>query len=138
MVGSTAGDIASSNPPDTVLAPFPIEPVDVARLVVPLDGSPFAERALPVANWVASAVGADVQLVEVVASDDDEGAEGAIRYLDSASRQGNAPSWDIVHRDDVASGARRRRRGFAATDGLPGDARLGPQRRHWRGGGVAA
>jgi nucleotide-binding universal stress UspA family protein len=101
MVGSTTGDTPST-PSDTPLAPFVVEPVDIAHIVVPLDGSPFAERALAVADWVAAAVGAAVQLVQVVAFDDDEGAEGAIRYLDSACRQRHAASWDVVQRNDVA------------------------------------
>jgi nucleotide-binding universal stress UspA family protein len=43
-----------------------IRPPVVERLVVPLDGSPFAERALPVARWFAGAVGAGLHLVEIV------------------------------------------------------------------------
>jgi nucleotide-binding universal stress UspA family protein len=83
-------------------AAFVAEPVGVGHIVVPLDGSPFAERALPVAGWLGAEVGADVHLVEVVPSDEgEEGAEGAIRYLDSASRRHRTAGWDVVQRDDV-------------------------------------
>lgn len=78
---------------------FPAEPVDVTHVVVPLDGSPFAERALPVAAWAAEGLGADIHLVEVVTGDED--VEGAIRYLDSAARRHHATSWDVVQQDDV-------------------------------------
>ena len=36
------------------------------RLVVPVDGSPFAERALPVAAWLAQATDVPIHLLEVV------------------------------------------------------------------------
>jgi len=52
------------------------EPVRLRRIVVPVDGSPFAERALPVARWVAHALDAPLHLVEVV--DDGDGADTAI------------------------------------------------------------
>src|SRR4029453_2483328 len=57
MVSPTTGDTASPSPPDADPAPFVVEPVDIGHIVVPLDGSPFAERALPVAQWVAAALG---------------------------------------------------------------------------------
>jgi nucleotide-binding universal stress UspA family protein len=102
MVGSTTGDTTPPIRPGAGLPPFAVEPVDIGHIVVPLDGSPFAERALPVAHWVAGALGADVHLLEVVASGDDEGGEGAIRYLDSVCRRRHASSWDVVQRADVA------------------------------------
>ena len=101
MISCTAG---SSTPParfDGDPARFAVQPVDIGHVVVPLDGSPFAERALPVAQWVADVVGADVHLLEVVASGDDEGVEGAIRYLDNVCRR-HAASWDVAERGDVA------------------------------------
>jgi nucleotide-binding universal stress UspA family protein len=58
--------------------------VDMYRkILVPLDGSPFAESALPVAGALAGATGADVALirvVDVVAPGDRE--PGVISYLD--------------------------------------------------------
>jgi nucleotide-binding universal stress UspA family protein len=99
MVGSTAGDalpLGRRDPP-----PFVARPVEVAYVVVPLDGSPFAERALPVAAWVAAGVGADVHVVEVVPCDAAEEAEGAIRYLDSVGRSHRVAAWDVVESDDV-------------------------------------
>jgi nucleotide-binding universal stress UspA family protein len=112
MAGSTAGDTTPSSPPGTEPAQFTAEPVEVTRIVVPLDGSPFAERALPVAGWVAAAVGPDVHLVEIVSCDED--AEGAIRYLDSVARRHHAAGWDVFQRDDVAEAV------ADAVDGSPG------------------
>jgi nucleotide-binding universal stress UspA family protein len=49
-------------------------------LLVPLDGSPFAERALPVAERLAAAIGAELHVVRVVP--DDYGIKEAEAYLD--------------------------------------------------------
>jgi nucleotide-binding universal stress UspA family protein len=102
MIRSTAGDIAPPAPADGDPAPFAVQPLDIGHVVVPLDGSPFAERALSVAEWVAGALGADVHLLEVVGSGDEEGVEGAIRYLDNVCRRRRAASWDVAERGDVA------------------------------------
>ena len=103
MAGSTTGDAASS----TGLGPeprrFAVEPVEVGHVLVPLDGSPFAERALPVAAWVASGTGAEVHLVKVVARIAGEESEAAIRYLDSAARSYHATTWDVVEGTDVGA-----------------------------------
>ena len=102
MVGSTPGDATPTARPGSEPEPFTTEPVDVGHVVVPLDGSPFAERALPVPAWVAAGVGADVHLVEVVPRDEgEEGCEAAIRYLDSVSRHQRAAGWDVVQDTDV-------------------------------------
>ncbi|HET6953734.1 MAG TPA: universal stress protein [Acidimicrobiales bacterium] len=89
---------ASTDRP-AVSTPFTAATVDVAHIVVPLDGSPFAERALPVAAWAADATGARLRLVEVVHSDEE--AEGATRYLDAVTRQRHAHAWDVLRGDDV-------------------------------------
>jgi nucleotide-binding universal stress UspA family protein len=102
MFSSTTDDTTPPVRRDADPASFAAEPVNIGHIVVPLDGSPFAERALGVGQWVATALGADVHLLEVVASGDDEGAEGAIRYIDSVSRRCHAASWDVVQRTDVA------------------------------------
>jgi nucleotide-binding universal stress UspA family protein len=102
MASSTTGDavvLTGLDPP----RPLVVRPVEVAHVVVPLDGSPFAERALPVGAWVAAAVGADVHLVEVVTCDAGEEAEGAIRYLDSVARSHRAAAWDVVERNDIGA-----------------------------------
>jgi nucleotide-binding universal stress UspA family protein len=87
--------------------------VDLRHVVVPLDGSPFAERALPVAAWLAAAVGGQVHLVEVIPSADEEGAENATRYLDSTCRHHHGASWDVVREDEVGVA-------LAAEAGRPG------------------
>ena len=101
MIGSTAGNTTPPARSDGDPAPFAAQPVDIGHIVVPLDGSPFAERALPVAEWVAEVLGADVHLLEVLASGDDEGVEGAIRYLDNVCHR-HAATWDVAERGDVA------------------------------------
>jgi nucleotide-binding universal stress UspA family protein/predicted transcriptional regulator len=45
--------------------PVPLRPVDLRRLMVPLDGSPLAEAALAPAVELAAAAGADLALVRV-------------------------------------------------------------------------
>jgi nucleotide-binding universal stress UspA family protein len=69
-----------------------------ARIVVPVDGSPFAERALPVAAWVARATGAPLHLIEVVAGPD--GSATAITYLHDLARRHGAPTWEVATDDD--------------------------------------
>jgi nucleotide-binding universal stress UspA family protein len=81
--------------------PLTARPVDVRRLVVSLDGSPFAERALPVAAWTADALGVRTHLVQVVSTDEEP--EPVIRYLDSVARHHNATSWDVLVGDDVSA-----------------------------------
>jgi nucleotide-binding universal stress UspA family protein len=78
-------------------------PVDLRHVFVPLDGSPFAERALPVAAWLAAAVGAGVHLVEVIPPVDEEAAENATRYLDSTCRHHHGASWDVLREDEVGA-----------------------------------
>ncbi|HEX6419687.1 MAG TPA: universal stress protein [Acidimicrobiales bacterium] len=85
--------------PGAAAAGFPVETVDVQHVVVPLDGSPFAERALPVAAWLASDLAADVHLVEVVRPGED--SEGAVRYLDTVARRQQAAAWDVVEHREV-------------------------------------
>jgi nucleotide-binding universal stress UspA family protein len=94
-----AGSISGGTTPPTEPAALTAEAPEVTHVVVPLDGSPFAERALPVAGWVAAELGAGVHPVEIV--HDDEEAEGAVRYLDSVCRRHHATQWDVVQRDDV-------------------------------------
>ncbi|HEY8527134.1 MAG TPA: universal stress protein [Acidimicrobiales bacterium] len=55
-------------------------PLDYATVVVPLDGSPAAERALPVARWLARRL--DAQLHAVIADVPPTEAEWYRRYAD--------------------------------------------------------
>jgi nucleotide-binding universal stress UspA family protein len=50
----------------------------VGALVVPLDGSAFAEHALPVAARIAARLGADLHILSVVA----DGADEPVRSKD--------------------------------------------------------
>src|ERR687898_440550 len=64
ILRSGTGDIAAATP------------AGLRRIVVPVDGSPFAERALPVATWVAQ----------------------AIFNADAPGRGGVTPGWNRVRR----------------------------------------
>ncbi|HEX6239195.1 MAG TPA: universal stress protein [Acidimicrobiales bacterium] len=95
--------MATTPPPtDHLTHPKPLaaRPVHARRVVVPVDGSPFAERALPVAAWTADALGVGTYLVQVVPSDGE--AEPVIRYLDSTARRHGVTSWDVLRADDVS------------------------------------
>ena len=74
--------------------PDPDPPAPLRRVIVPVDGSPFAERALPVASWIAGAVGAPLHLLEVV--DLGGGADHAIHYLDGLARRHDAACWGVA------------------------------------------
>jgi nucleotide-binding universal stress UspA family protein len=102
MVSISTGGTALPSEGESRPGPLVPVPVDVRHVVVPLDGSPFAERALPVAAWLSAAVGAHVHVVEVVPSGDQEGAENAIRYLDSTCHHHPGASWEVVRDDEVA------------------------------------
>lgn len=73
-VGSVADQVMRRNSKPTLLVrlPYtsasqqaPTRPVALRRLVVPLDGSPLAEAALPLATELAAATGAQLVLVRV-------------------------------------------------------------------------
>jgi nucleotide-binding universal stress UspA family protein len=74
----------------------------VARIVVPVDGSPFAERALPVAAHLAEALDAPLHLLEVVAGTGR--TEPAMHHLHDLARRHGAASWEAVRGDDPAAG----------------------------------
>lgn len=57
--------VHDSSVPVLVMRAAPAEAVNFARILVPLDGSAFAERALPVAKGLAQAFGSELQLVRV-------------------------------------------------------------------------
>jgi len=81
--------------------PGEARPVEVGRVVVSVDGSPFAERALPVATWAAQALGAAIHLVEVVSRPED--SEPAIHYVDGLARRHGVASWDVTQGDAVGA-----------------------------------
>jgi nucleotide-binding universal stress UspA family protein len=88
ILRSGTGDIAAATP------------AGLRRIVVPVDGSPFAERALPVATWVARAFSTPMHLVEAVSRP--AGTESAGHYLDELARRNAARSWDVAPGDDPA------------------------------------
>jgi nucleotide-binding universal stress UspA family protein len=94
-------------------APPPLREAPLGRLVVPLDGSPLAEEALPLAVELGAAAGARLTLIRVepwvtegsapygavpeFTQLEDEAAEAAEAYLDQVARRlGAEPPVDIV------------------------------------------
>jgi nucleotide-binding universal stress UspA family protein len=74
-------------------------PFDVGRVVAFLDGSPFAERALPVASWIAGELRVGLELIEVVSGHGD--GDRAVRYLCGTANRRRASSWDVIVHEDV-------------------------------------
>lgn len=90
-------EISSTAPEGPIVA----APVQITGVVVFVDGSPFAERALPTARWMADRLGAVLRLVEVASTA--EGAENALRYLGAVARRVHATGWDAIESDDVVT-----------------------------------
>jgi nucleotide-binding universal stress UspA family protein len=69
VLGSVASWVARHAPVPTMIVrtgDYPVKLVSLTRIVVPLDGSPLAEAALPAAAELASALGLPVHVVHVV------------------------------------------------------------------------
>ena len=77
-------------------------------VLVPLDGSPFSERALPVAAWMAERLGGGLSLVSAIDSEDERAARS--EYLSSvAATVGEARfpvAWSVVVDRDRAGAGR--------------------------------
>jgi len=69
-VGSVADKVLRGAPcPTLIIGPAcPPAPQSLERILVPLDGSPLAEIALPVADLLAEKLGARIELIRVVES----------------------------------------------------------------------
>jgi nucleotide-binding universal stress UspA family protein len=69
-LGSVADKvIRGAIPPVLVIGPnvkTELTAYALSRIMVPLDGSPLSEEALPLATWIADATGAEIDLVRVV------------------------------------------------------------------------
>jgi nucleotide-binding universal stress UspA family protein len=69
-LGSVADKIIREAPcPALVIGPnvdVELAPYALKRILVPLDGGPLAEQALPVAAWVARVMGAEIDLIRSV------------------------------------------------------------------------
>jgi nucleotide-binding universal stress UspA family protein len=109
-VGSVADNVARRAPVPTLLIRGKdlVGPPAIARLVVPLDGSPRAEAALPAAARLASLLGLRVHLVQAVdvAADRRTAADrerAAAIYLAAQARR--LASSDIVATSETLSGA---------------------------------
>lgn len=78
--------------------------MSTSRVLVPLDGSELAERALPVAAWAARALGAEVALLSAAA--DAEEAERLEAYLNGLASPALPPPAAravVVERDATAA-----------------------------------
>jgi nucleotide-binding universal stress UspA family protein len=95
VFGSVADRVARHAPIPTLLVrggsdPVPAEPV--RRVVVPLDGSPAAERALPVAAGLALLLAKPVLLVTVVeAAQDQDSLEDHLHRAEESLRARGVP-----------------------------------------------
>jgi nucleotide-binding universal stress UspA family protein len=105
--GDYAERVARHAPVPTILVRGGINADGFGRILTPLDGSPTAEEALPIARRIAAAVSAPIQLVRIAALTDD----GIVRpevenYLKSVIPlldSGMPINWEVGH-GDPASG----------------------------------
>ncbi len=96
----------------------PVDAIAIERILVPLDGSTFAEHALPIAEVLAHAPGGRLELVSVSTADrPEEGAAGpadagtAAAYLEQQAwglRRGGVAVGTAVEHGAVAEGIVRR------------------------------
>jgi nucleotide-binding universal stress UspA family protein len=73
---------------------------DIVEVLVALDGSAMAERAVRPARWLAARLGATIRLVEVVDHPTDAGF--AHQYLVGVAARIGAPSWTVLVGTDPA------------------------------------
>jgi nucleotide-binding universal stress UspA family protein len=77
--------------------------VELSSVLVPLDGSPFAEAVLPYAENLAERLGLEVVLVQALRSDEQEAAREASRYLENIAERlggvGIKARWEIITGD---------------------------------------
>jgi nucleotide-binding universal stress UspA family protein len=107
VFGNVADRIARTAPvPVLLVRPHPQEPrpraAAIRRLVVPLDGSPLAEQALPVATDLAQRLKTPVHLVQVI----------NLAALLAPMTGLAGPGWSPEVYDDVVETARREASGY--------------------------
>jgi len=73
----------------------------IKKVLVPVDGSPLSEAALPVAESIAARFGATVELLRVVPSV----LQGVVSFA-SADVPMLGPDWDDMERDQVSEARR--------------------------------
>jgi len=92
--GNIAGQVARDAPVPTLIVRGgrkPATPIPITRIIVPLDGSPLAARALPMAVALAGSMGLPVHLVRVVEVDPAPGAgEAAVDSVAQAYSRSHA------------------------------------------------
>jgi nucleotide-binding universal stress UspA family protein len=97
--GDYAERVARHAPVPTILVRGGITANGFARILTPLDGSPTAEEALPIARRIASAISAPIQLVRIAPLTDDGIDQPAVeRYFKSVIPRmdsGMPISWEV-------------------------------------------
>ena len=77
--------------------------VELSSVLVPLDGSPFAESVLPYVESLAERLGLEVVLVQALRSDEQEAAREASRYLENIAERlggiGIKARWEVITGD---------------------------------------
>jgi nucleotide-binding universal stress UspA family protein len=77
--------------------------VALSSVLVPLDGSPFAESVLPYVENLAARLGLEVVLVQALRSDEQEAARDASQYLENIAERlggvGIKARWEIITGD---------------------------------------
>jgi nucleotide-binding universal stress UspA family protein len=77
--------------------------VELSSVLVPLDGSPFAESVLPYVENLAGRLGLEVVLVQALRSDEQEAARDASRYLENIAERlggiGIKARWEVITGD---------------------------------------
>ena len=77
--------------------------VELSSVLVPLDGSPFAEAVLPYAENLAERLGLEVVLVQALRSDEQEAARDASQYLENIAERlggiGIKARWEVITGD---------------------------------------
>jgi nucleotide-binding universal stress UspA family protein len=77
---------------------------ELSRMLVPLDGSSFAESILPYVENLAERLGLEVVLVQALRSDEQEAAREASRYLENIAAErlggiGIKARWEVITGD---------------------------------------
>lgn len=118
LVGSVADRVVRNAPTATLLVrggESPTSPPPIGRIVVPLDGSPLAELALPTAVDLAADLGVPIHIVQVIDSDPVRdavrGGVMAAQALDETRARMerdvgdylSARTMDLLNRDERAS-----------------------------------
>jgi nucleotide-binding universal stress UspA family protein len=112
---------------------------ELSSVLVPLDGSPFAEAILPYVENLAGRLGLEVVLVQALTSDERETAREASQYLESIAERlggiGIKARWEVIAGDAVQEIAKLAQQAPDTMIALASHSRSGISR--WVAGSVA-